>query len=300
MLLSKENIKNNVVKNTAGIYYIKNKLNNKYYIGQSINMYKRLLFHINKSKDANYQHIHRAINKDGIENFEFGILSYIIFDDKNEIKTKLDFLEKYYIKKYKCFGKDGYNATVGGDKGVLGLIQTLEVRQHISEVKLKQLHEKYNDECWCYNLDTKKYYHLNHIYEIDNLVGKEFRKSDILQYILLNKYNNLYGFIFGNSKENLQDKINYLQNYKNYTKFAHKKTDEELQKMRRSLSKYIYYQYDLNYNLIEKYYIHDILIKFSKQLVGNLKYKPINEYIQIDNNIWCKKLISDVECLNLN
>ena len=121
MLLTKENIKNNVIKNTAGIYYIKNKLNNKYYIGQSINMHKRLLFHIHKSKDANYQHIHRAISKDGIENFEFAIIAYIIFDDKNEIKNKLDFLEKFYIKKYKCFGKDGYNATVGGDKGVLGL-----------------------------------------------------------------------------------------------------------------------------------------------------------------------------------
>ena len=122
MLLTKENIKNNVIKNTAGIYYIKNKLNNKYYIGQSINMYKRLLFHINKSKDTNYQHIHRAISKDGIENFEFNIIAYIILDNQNEIKNKLDFLEKFYIKKYKCFGTDGYNATVGGDKGVLGLI----------------------------------------------------------------------------------------------------------------------------------------------------------------------------------
>ena len=128
MLLTKENIKNNVIKNTAGIYYIKNKLNNKYYIGQSINMYKRLLFHINKSKDTNYQHIHRAISKDGIENFEFAIIAYIILDNQNEIKNKLDFLEKFYIKKYKCLGKDGYNATVGGDKGVLGLNHTREVR----------------------------------------------------------------------------------------------------------------------------------------------------------------------------
>ncbi len=63
MLLTKENIKNSVIKNIAGIYFIKNKLNN---ISQSINMYKRLLFHINKSKDTNYQHIHGAINKDGI------------------------------------------------------------------------------------------------------------------------------------------------------------------------------------------------------------------------------------------
>ena len=44
MLLTKENIKNNVIKNTAGIYYIKNKLNNKYYIGQSINSFSHTCY----------------------------------------------------------------------------------------------------------------------------------------------------------------------------------------------------------------------------------------------------------------
>lgn len=227
MLLTKENIKNNVIKNTAGIYYIKNKLNNKYYIGQSINIYSRLLFHINKSKDTNYQHIHRAINKDGIENFEFNIIAYIILDDQNEIKNKLDFLEKFYIKKYKCFGKDGYNATIGGDKGVLGLIQPPEVRQRIRETILEKTRQKYSAECWTYNLDTKKYYHLDHIYDIDNLAGYEIRKSDVLSYIILNKCYNIHRFIFGNSKENLQDKINYLQDKMNSNKnFTFKLTDE--------------------------------------------------------------------------
>lgn len=286
MLLTKENIKNNVIKNTAGIYYIKNKLNNKYYIGQSINMYKRLLFHINKSKDANYQHIHRAINKDGIENFEFAIIVYIIFDDQNEIKNKLDFLEKFYIKKYKCFGKDGYNATVGGDKGVLGLIQTPEVRQHISEVNIQKIHKKYNASCWCYNLDTKKYYHLNHIYEIDNLIGKEIRKSNILHYIELNKCSSICRFIFADTKENLQNKIKYLN------KNTFKLSEEQKQKIRIAHTKYIYCQYDLNYNLLTQYHHNDIKINFKKEFLDIIRNKKVNEYIQIDNYIWCKKLIS--------
>lgn len=294
MLLTKENIKNNVIKNTAGIYYIKNKLNNKYYIGQSINMYKRLLFHINKSKDTNYQHIHRAINKDGIENFEFAIIAYIILDNKNDIKNKLDFLEKFYIKKYKCFGKDGYNATVGGDKGVLGLIQTPEVKQRISEVSIQKMHKKYNASCWCYNLDNKQYYYLNHIYEVDNLIGKNIRKSDVLKYITLNKHYNIYRFIFADTKDNLQNKIKYIQNDKNYMKFAHKKTNEEIQKMRMSLSKYVYCQYDLHNNLIKQYYLNDVKINFSEKIINILKSKNTNEYIQIDNYIWCKKLISDI------
>ena len=288
MLLTKENIKNNVVKNTAGIYYIKNKLNNKYYIGQSINMYKRLLFHINKSKDTNYQHIHRAINKDGIENFEFAIIAYIIFDDKNEIKNKLDFLEKFYIKKYKCFGNDGYNATVGGDKGVLGLIQTPEVKQRISEVSIQKMHKKYNASCWCYNLDNKQYYYLNHIYEIDNLIGKEIRKSNILHYIELNKCRSICRFIFADTKENLQNKIKYLNKNSSF-----KLTEEQKQKIRLAHTKYIYCQYDLNYNLLNQYYHNDIKINFKKEFLDIIRNKKVNEYIQIDNYIWCKKLISN-------
>lgn len=295
MLLTKENIKNNVIKNTAGIYYIKNKLNNKYYIGQSINVYKRLLFHINKSKIAEYQHIHRAINKDGIENFEFGILAYVNFDNINGVKTKLDFLEKYYIRKFKCFGKNGYNATIGGDKGVLGLKQKLETRQHIHEIRINQLREKYNMECWCYNLNTKQYYHLNHIYEVDDLIGKEVRKSDVLNYVITNKYYKIYNFIFADTYENLQPKIDYyLHIDKLSKKFSFKMTQEQIQKSRMSKTKYIYYQYDSNNELIQKYYINEILNNFSKQLANNLRSKKLNEYNQIGDYIWCKKLVNEI------
>lgn len=288
MLLTKENIKNNVIKNTAGIYYIKNKLNNKYYIGQSINMYKRLLFHINKSKYANYQHIHRAINKDGIENFEFAIIAYIILDNQNEIKNKLDFLEKFYIKKYKCFGKDGYNATIGGDKGVLGLIQTPEVRQRISEASIRKMHKKYNADCWCYNLDTKKIYYINHIYEIKNIIKLPIRCSDVLHFIQLNKCNNIHRFIFADTKENLKNKIYYLNN----KKYVVQLTDEQRQKQRIGLAKYIYCQYDLNHNLIEKYYLNDIITNFSKRFANVLRAKVLNKEYVNNNYIWCKKLIS--------
>ena len=83
-----------------------------------------------------------------------------------------------------------------------------------------------------------------------------------------------------------------LQNDKNYMKFAHKKTNEEIQKMRMSLSKYVYCQYDLHNNLIKQYYLNDVKINFSEKIINILKSKNTNEYIQIDNYIWCKKLIS--------
>ena len=290
MQLTKENIANNI-KKFPGIYYIKHKTNNKYYIGQSINVYSRLLCHINKSKIIKHQHIHRAINKDGIENFEFGILAYVIFNDKNTIKNKLDFLEKYYIKKYKCFGQNGYNATIGGDKGVLGLIQSHETKQRIREVNLEKSRQKYIMECWCYNLDSKQYYHLEHIYEIEK-IDNRIRKSDVLHYANSETYHNIRRFIFSNTKENLDKKIKFLQNKFN-KKFTFKMTDSQIQNLRMSKTKYVYYQYSLDKQLIAKYYLQDLANKYGK-LANTLRCKECNEYKQIDNYIWCKKLINEI------
>lgn len=295
MILSKENLKN-ISKNIGGIYYIKNKINNKYYIGQSVNVYKRLLDHINKSKhtlSTSNQHIHRAINKDGIENFEFDILAYVNFDDINKVKSKLDFLEKYYIKKFNSFGKNGYNSTIGGDKGILGYKQKNEVIQRIQQTRSKQLYKKYNIECWCYNIETNKQYHLKHIFEVDNLISKEIRKSDILHYMESNKCNSICKFIFADTQENLQNKINQIEHRinSNNKKFTFKMLDYQIQKLRMAKSKYIYHQYDLNNNLIQTYYIKEIIDNFSLTFANNIRRYPIDKYVQINEYIWCKKLI---------
>ena len=57
-------------------------------------------------------------------------------------------------------------------------------------------------------------------------------------------------------------------------------------------TKYIYCQYDLNYNLLNQYYHNDIKINFKKEFLDIIRNKKVDEYIQIDNYIWCKKLIS--------
>ena len=87
--------------NCPGIYLIRNLINNKCYVGQSIKLRKRLFVH-NKNirNNADYP-IYKAINKYGIDNFEYIILEQIT--DKielQELKSKLDNLEKYYIEKY--------------------------------------------------------------------------------------------------------------------------------------------------------------------------------------------------------
>lgn len=94
-----------------GIYKFTNKITNKSYIGQSINIEKRFEQHSNNAYNSNiieYNYpFYRAIRKYGIENFTFEILELCSIE---ELSVK----EKYYIDKYDTF-KNGYNLTIGGE-----------------------------------------------------------------------------------------------------------------------------------------------------------------------------------------
>lgn len=68
--------KKNKIISLPGIYYFKNKINNKYYIGQAINIRKRFYSHIAQINKKNDKYpIYKAILKYGIDNFEYGILA---------------------------------------------------------------------------------------------------------------------------------------------------------------------------------------------------------------------------------
>ena len=71
-----------------GIYFFKNKINNKYYIGQAVNIRKRFFSHILQIKKENNKYpIYRAVLKYGIENFEFGIIGvFKVTLEKNLLK----------------------------------------------------------------------------------------------------------------------------------------------------------------------------------------------------------------------
>ena len=95
-----------------GIYKIQNKINNKIYIGQSIDIYKRIREHFlesryNNPNRAQYNyHLDRAIRQYGKENFVTEII------EECEIKD-LDEREQYWIKYYNSY-EEGYNETLGG------------------------------------------------------------------------------------------------------------------------------------------------------------------------------------------
>lgn len=148
----------NKLKGKSGIYYFKNKLNNKYYIGQAVDLNKRLRAHFSHMKTGRYEHIalYKAIQKYGIDNFDLEVLEYID-NTKEGFKILLDEKEKYYIQKFNSYGPTGYNQTLGGDAGVLGLKLTEEQKAKISKAAAVA-NEKYRKKVYIWDFKNNKEY----------------------------------------------------------------------------------------------------------------------------------------------
>ncbi|MDO4778521.1 MAG: GIY-YIG nuclease family protein [Tissierellia bacterium] len=91
------------------IYIIKNKINGKVYIGQTIQTFQaRMSEHRKKARNnANFP-LYNAINKYGLKSFSFEVL------DTANSQQELDEKEIAYIKKYNSLYPNGYNLTKGG------------------------------------------------------------------------------------------------------------------------------------------------------------------------------------------
>lgn len=102
------------------IYYIKNKLNGKMYIGQTIKSLEvRLNGHMQCVRSGYNRKLYNAIRKYGWENFEYGILC------ECSSLEELNRMETEYIIKYDTF-KNGYNMGLGGDNNVMFFEDTKE------------------------------------------------------------------------------------------------------------------------------------------------------------------------------
>lgn len=108
------------------IYLVKNKINSKCYIGQTIRTFEeRKKQHI-QSPQINSA-IDRAIKKYGSMNFEWSIVC------KDDTQNKLNFLESFYISKYYSKTTEwGYNIRGGGSTGKLGE----STKQKLREINL--------------------------------------------------------------------------------------------------------------------------------------------------------------------
>ena len=92
--------------NKCGIYLITNLVNQKKYVGQSVNILRRWRNHKADSKNiasSCYEYpLYRAFRKYGIDNFSFEIIEECS-------PMELDIKEAYYIGLYRTLGENGYN-----------------------------------------------------------------------------------------------------------------------------------------------------------------------------------------------
>jgi group I intron endonuclease len=91
----------------SGIYFIRNKVSGKYYVGSTVKFLRRFNDHFAYLERGNHKnpHLQSAWKKYGHKNFEFGILEKV--NDPNSIYEK----EKEYLQKFKSGDREfGYNA----------------------------------------------------------------------------------------------------------------------------------------------------------------------------------------------
>lgn len=126
------------MKEYSNIYVFTNKINNKQYVGQSINIKERYKQHFKDAKHDNL-YFHNALNKYGEENFNFEVI------EENIPLNYVGEREKYWIAKLNTKTPNGYNLTDGGE-GAFGYKHTEESKMKMSEIKKGKFTHFQSDE----------------------------------------------------------------------------------------------------------------------------------------------------------
>lgn len=155
-------------KKKVGIYVIRNLVNQKVYVGKSVNIYFRMKQHITllniKSKDEN-PYLISAWHKYGKDNFDYYVIEYIDvtkFNTENELFKFVQQRETYWILELNALDKEkGYNLRLDSSGG---MIPSDETRKKLSEANIKRFSDpkerekigKKIKEFWEENPDIKK------------------------------------------------------------------------------------------------------------------------------------------------
>lgn len=200
----------------AGIYIIKNNINGKCYVGQSVKLRSRLKDHMRNAKAGKLDlPIYRAISKYGFHNFTVDILESFIPDpnvSNLELIQMLDKLEIEYIEKYHAY-TEGYNCTKGGDFGVLGLKMTEEQKKKVSDNTKKQIADGIlGKRVYLYNFIEKYYIYAWTVKDASSITNVS--RSNISR-LCNNNYIHPFccDFIAAYSREELEDKKTNIQEW---------------------------------------------------------------------------------------
>lgn len=156
---------------TCGIYMIQNKVNNKIYIGQAVDIEKRWRDHrrdLTNRRNEN-RHFINAWYKYGEENFKFTILLECKESD-------LNMYEEYYIFELMTYDpRVGYNKNYGGDSGR----PTEEAKRKMSESKKGRHHsEEHKRKLSESRKGEKSYWYGKHLSEETKRKLSESKKGE--------------------------------------------------------------------------------------------------------------------------
>lgn len=152
-------------ENVCGIYCIRNIINQKVYIGKSINIRQRIWNHISNLNSKNIksenQHFINAWWKYGKENFEYFVLEII---DKNQenIENIVKDKELFWMDYYESYSRDkGYN--LRRDSSTKMIVHE-ETKKKYSEAQIKRYKDpnerkktgEYSSKFWKENPEIKE------------------------------------------------------------------------------------------------------------------------------------------------
>jgi group I intron endonuclease len=154
-------------KNKAGIYLIRNKINNKVYIGKSINISSRMSSHKYglRSKNLNLENNHfiNAWHKYGEENFEYIVLEFL---EKPNIECKISVKnfenliknrEFFWISTYDSINREkGYNLKMDSSQLTIISEETLLKFKSKTGIKNPNYGNKWSEEKKKYMSNLKK------------------------------------------------------------------------------------------------------------------------------------------------
>lgn len=117
----------------------------KLYFGQTVKpIEKRWKHHIKYAQSGCQYKLHRAIRKYGVENFTVEEVMWVEADDRQVLNSKLDFLERFFIKRFNT-RYDGFNMTDGGEGFSSGSLSSTH-RLNISRAKKGKKRGNLSDE----------------------------------------------------------------------------------------------------------------------------------------------------------
>jgi len=160
-------------KKLPGIYIFTNKINGKQYVGESMNIYKRMEDYKNTIRPRPIIH---ALRKYSFDNFHIHI-EYL--PDYNK-KILLD-IEECLIKKFDCIAPNGYNICNRGND-TTGVKPSIEARKKMSEIqKGKKLSLETRKKIGEFHKGNKYNLGKKHSLEHSRKIGKANSKS-VLQF----------------------------------------------------------------------------------------------------------------------